>query len=181
MQFGLSFSPSPRRGKIVAAIVFLPMTVLTVLYVLGFRQNLTESQPPGIYRLTDRSSDPLVSFCPTGEAAEVTSKRGYRAESWTCPDGHAAMLKPVAARPGDTVMVTHDGIAVNGILLPNTKSYPFDNRHNSLHQWPEGRYVVQPGTLWVLSSYNDRSYDSRYFGPISIAAVMHYGHLVFRF
>lgn len=181
MRLGLSTKPSIKRAKTVAVIVLIPLTVLTVLFFLGFRQNLTESQPPGIYRLTNRPTDPLVSFCPTGEASEVTSRRGYRAEAWSCPDGHAAMLKPVAARSGDTVTVTHSGISVNGVPLQNTRSYPYDNRHNPLHQWPEGTYVVQPGTLWVLSSYNDRSYDSRYFGPISTTSVMHYGHLVYRF
>lgn len=175
------FGVSTHRAKIVGALLLLPALVLTAFYIMGFRQNLTESQPPGIYRLTDLATDPLVSFCPTGEASTITSQRGYRAESWACPDGHAPMLKPIAARPGDIVTVSHDGIAVNGIPLPNTRSFAFDNRHNALNQWPEGTYTVQPGTLWVISTYNERSYDSRYFGPIAAASVVHHAHLVYTF
>jgi conjugative transfer signal peptidase TraF len=181
MRLGFSYSPSIRRARTVAAIILVPVTVLTVLYSLGFRQNLTKSQPPGIYRLTNKSSDPLVSFCPTGEASQVTTQRGYRATSWACPDGHAPMLKPIAARPGDTVTVSKSGITVNGIPLPNTRSYPFDARHYPLHQWPAGTYAVAPGTMWVLSTYNDHSYDSRYFGPINAESVIQYGHLLYRY
>ena len=31
--------------------------------------------------------------------------------------------------------------------------------------------VVEQGTIWVASSYNDRSYDSRYFGGIRLADI----------
>lgn len=181
MQIHWTFRPSPRRARIVAASIILPSIVLITLYTLGFRQNLTLSQPPGLYRLTNSSSDPLVSFCPTGSASSVTTQRGYRAASWACPDGHAPMLKPVAARPGDTVIVTHHGISVNGVALPNTGSYPRDGHGNLLNQMPEGIYIVQAGSIWVLSTYNKLSYDSRYFGPISETSVSHHGHLVWAF
>jgi conjugative transfer signal peptidase TraF len=181
MRFRIRAMLSRRRTLAVTATILIPTASLTALYMVGFRQNLTQSQPPGIYRLTDSPSDPLVCFCPTGNASNVSVDRGYRAESWACPDGHAPLLKPVAARAGDVVTVTHQGISVNGVRLPNTESYAHDAHGNSMNQWPEGTYTVQPGTVWVLSTYNKLSYDSRYFGAISEATIAKHGHLVWAF
>lgn len=169
------------RARLFATLVFLPALALFALYQFGFRQNVTQSLPPGIYRLTDLKSDPLVSFCPTGVASVVTSTRGYRPKTWGCPDHHAPMLKPIAARPGDVVTVTHHQLYVNGVPLPNTQSFPADNRGNPLFQFPEGTYKVAPGTLWVISTYNVYSYDSRYFGPIDEKIVAHHGHKVWTY
>jgi conjugative transfer signal peptidase TraF len=174
-------TPNRRRLNTVLILLAIPTAALACLYKAGYRQNLTESQPPGIYRLTDNPNDPLVSFCPTGTASSITTTRGYRAQAWGCPDGHAPMLKPVAAKTGDTVLLSKAGIYVNGILLPNTRRYQQDNLHRPLFPLPDGKYVVKPGTLWVLSSYNQLSYDSRYFGPISIAQVVRHAHLVYRY
>jgi type IV secretory pathway protease TraF len=33
---------------------------------------------------------------------------------------------------------------------------------------PLGTYEVLPGTVWVISSYNRFSFDSRYFGAIHL-------------
>ena len=58
-------------------------------------------------------------------------------------------------------------------LLPNTAPLSKDTKGRPLEAWPFGRYVVAPGTVWVASSYHPRSFDSRYFGPISTAAIRH--------
>jgi type IV secretory pathway protease TraF len=50
-----------------------------------------------------------------------------------------------------------------------------------LRPWPEGVYRVEEGTIWVLSTYNISSYDSRYFGPIELSSVLRYGHPVWQF
>jgi len=63
------------------------------------------------------------------------------------------------------------GIAVNGKLLPQTAPLDHDSEGRPLTHWPSGRYIAVPETLWVASSYNSRSYDSRYFGPIRESAV----------
>ena len=65
------------------------------------------------------------------------------------------------------------GISVNGVLLPNTAPLSKDTKGRPLEAWPFGRYPVTPGTVWVASSYHPRSFDSRYFGPISTSAIRH--------
>jgi len=34
-----------------------------------------------------------------------------------------------------------------------------------------GLYGVEPGTVWVASTYNAGSYDSRYMGPIPTSQI----------
>jgi len=130
---------------------------------LGVRINLTPSLPVGLY--VRDAAGVLVEFCPEGAASEESAIRGYR-EWGVCRDGYAPLLKPIVARAGDTVDVSGDQIAVNGTPLPNTQSHPRDHRGRALRAVPPGRYPVVTGMIWVVSSWNDGSYDSRYFGPI---------------
>jgi type IV secretory pathway protease TraF len=46
-----------------------------------------------------------------------------------------------------------------------------DAAGRSLHPWPFGTYVVEQGVVWVASTYNRGSYDSRYMGPIRISQI----------
>jgi conjugative transfer signal peptidase TraF len=136
----------------------------------GLRINTSYSLPMGVYvRTADRSAT-LVEFCPEGRFAEESSTRGYRTRG-VCPDGAVPLLKPVVATPGDTVEMSGRGIAVNGRLLPHTAPVARDRLGRSLQAWPSGQYLVADGTVWVASSYNRGSYDSRYMGPISIRLV----------
>jgi conjugative transfer signal peptidase TraF len=80
-------------------------------------------------------------------------------------------MKPIVALPGDTVELTAAGVTVNRKLLPNSAPLPFDTKHRPLQHWPFGKYRLASGTVWVISSYNARSYDSRYFGPIPLPLV----------
>ena len=82
-------------------------------------------------------------------------------------------MKPIVASAGDKVKVTSWGISVNGKLLPNSAPRGLDTYQRSMPQWPAGEYLVKPGTVWVISSFNDRSFDSRYFGPIYLSSTLH--------
>ena len=112
----------------------------------------------------------LVEFCPAEPYAHLAIARGYR-DAGVCADGAAPLLKPVIAQPGDVVEVLPAGLSVNGRRLPNTAPIEADTKGRTLAAWPAGKYEVRPGTIWVASSYNRRSFDSRYFGPIALAAV----------
>ncbi len=172
-----------RRTAPVAVLVLIPVLLGMAAEWGDFVRTNTPSLPAGIYRLTHNTSDPLISFCPTGQASIVSSSRHYREESWTraCPDDHAPLLKPVVAREGDVVTISTEGISVNGQLLRNSKSYPYDHSHLPMNPVPHGTYPVAPGTVWVVSSYNKASYDSRYIGPVQTKDIRNYGHPVWQF
>ncbi len=67
--------------------------------------------------------------------------------------------------------VSARGIAVNGLILPNTAPKTKDSQGRAMMPWPFGRYPVPPGFVWVASSYNPWSFDSRYFGPIPFGII----------
>jgi conjugative transfer signal peptidase TraF len=137
------------------------------------RINTSPSLPMGLYRITADSAAGLVEFCPPALHDQDSARRGYRATG-VCPDGAAPLLKPVIARAGDVVELSEAGIAVNGNVLPHTAPRTVDSKGRTLRPWPAGRYVVTAGTIWLASSYNDYSYDSRYFGPVPTAAILHH-------
>ncbi len=157
-----------RRAGLAALVVGIGVFPLCGL--IGLRINASSSLPLGLYLATSDDRAGLVEFCPAEPFARFAVARGYR-EAGNCPDGAAPLLKPVVAKPGDIVDFSARGIAVNGSLLPNTAPMPRDTKGRELTPWPTGRYVVQPGTVWLASSYNPRSFDSRYFGPVCVAMI----------
>ena len=81
---------------------------------------------------------------------------------------------PIVAREGDIVESAAAGISVNGEFLPNTAAQPKDSAGRPMEGRPFGRISVAAGTVWVLSSYNVRSFDSRYFGPVTLTNIKHH-------
>lgn len=144
--------------------------MLMVPAITGVRLNDSPSLPVGLYVVTSDCSADLVEFCPTEPYASLAAERGYRSEG-SCPDGGAPLMKPIAARPGDTVEISSHGFAVNGHALPNSAPLDVDTEGRSLQHWPFGTYSVQPATVWLISSYNTRSFDSRYFGPVRMDSI----------
>ena len=156
--------------------------VLALGAIAGVRINIaSNSLPPGFYRIVSpgKGSDLLIS--PTGIAESVSIGRGYRPKGAGCGDGYAPLLKPISARYGDTVTVSGAGTAINGRLLSNSKQYAKDALGRPLPQAPTGTYPVLPGTVWVVSSYNRFSFDSRYFGPIRIDERVRYANPLWLF
>jgi conjugative transfer signal peptidase TraF len=162
-------------GLVISLLVltFGPGTLALALVAswAGLRLNDSPSMPTGLYvRTSSLSSASLVVFCPAEPFARLSVDRGYRSRG-NCTDGAEPLAKPIAARTGDVVELSAKGMAVNGRLLPNTTPLSTDTAGRPLPHWPFGKYVVAPGTLWVASSYNPRSFDSRYFGPVKASQV----------
>jgi len=164
-----------RCSRIVARLIGFSGTVLVVSCligaVLGVRVNTSYSLPMGLYIATSDPAAALIEFCPVGPLARQSSERGYRTPGITCSDGAVPLLKPIVARDGDHVEMTPVGIKVNGALLPKTAPVAKDALSRPLMPWPFGIYQVEPGTVWVASTYHRGSYDSRYMGPISVSQI----------
>jgi conjugative transfer signal peptidase TraF len=144
--------------------------LFVTLGLAGIRINTTPSLPVGIYIRTGPES-PLVEFCPSGESAAIAARRGYRTPGY-CPDEASALLKPIVANSGDVVELTAQGMSVNNHPIRNTAPLAVDTDHRPLDHFPFGRYVVGDEEVWVASSYNKRSFDSRYYGPVSKRAIV---------
>jgi conjugative transfer signal peptidase TraF len=174
MTGGLLDRTRSTRVKGIRSIALLSAAILLgafqVCDLAGIRINNSPSLPLGLYRVTSDAHETLVAFCPVEPFASLAIERSYRDEG-TCPDGAAPLLKPVVAKAGDVVELSNRGIEVNGRLLRNTAPLAVDTKGRPLAHWHFGRYTVQSGNLWVASSYNRRSFDSRYFGPVPVSSV----------
>jgi conjugative transfer signal peptidase TraF len=114
----------------------------------------------------------LVEFCPPEPYSRISVLRQYR-NPGNCPDGDSPLLKPIVAEPGDVVVASKSGLKVNGVLLKNTAPQAEDSKRRSLPHYPFGTYRVNAEMVWVASSYNPLSFDSRYFGPIAKSIIRH--------
>jgi conjugative transfer signal peptidase TraF len=156
------------RIAIVMAIAFAGPFFLAS--ATGIRINVSPSLPLGLYRQTSDPAAQLAEFCPQKPYGRFASERGYRSAG-NCPDGAAPLMKPVVATFGDVVNISSRGIAVNGILLPNTAPKMRDARGRLMKPWRSGEYRVERGDVWLGSSYSPWSYDSRYFGPVPESSI----------
>jgi len=178
-QLGLRFFDKVRRTRLCHLSTPLLICCCTAGLAItccdygGIRLNSTGSLPLGLYRVTDVPNARLAEFCPPEPFSRMSVERGYR-PSGTCVDGDTPLLKPIVAKPGDLVVTSTRGIAVNGQLLPNTVARTNDSKGRPLPHYPFGTYAVKLGTVWVASTHHSLSFDSRYFGPIQVSSIREY-------
>ena len=149
------------------------------LRAAGWRINLTASAPLGLYHLKPVTSvqiprGSLVECCPP---AWITPTAFPFYMSGDCPGGGRAMLKTIVGIPGDQVRVTDDGVNVNGLTLPGSvpRLQSVQDPEIALPRF-RGAVLLGPGQYWVygggsLTVYAARSFDSRYYGPITGAQI----------
>ena len=66
---------------------------------------------------------------------------------------------------------TEQGIRINGRLIANSKSLVQRPAGRTLPSAGANDVIVAKGEVWVISSYNPLSFDSRYFGPVPISKI----------
>jgi conjugative transfer signal peptidase TraF len=165
---------SPAAIRRLTLIAFgVALATFQLFGLAGIKINCSPSLPIGLYSTSSDRKASLIEFCPAEPFASLATSRGYR-DRGTCRDGATPLLKPIVARAGDVVTVSAHGIGVNGRLLPNTAPLQTDTHGRPLTPWPFGRYAVGADTVWVASSYNPRSFDSRYIGPVPTAGIRDY-------
>jgi conjugative transfer signal peptidase TraF len=175
---------SDNRKRIVFSVALLAASSLCAVIVSanhGYRLNTTDSVPVGIYQQINDPRADYIAFCPTQEQIRIANERKYRYRSVGCADGFAPLIKPVRARSGDTVTVSAQGLSVNGTMLLNSTAKRIDGQGRPLPFIPYGVYSVAPNTVWVVSSYNPASFDSRYFGPVSLTRIISYAKPIWTF
>ena len=89
----------------------------------------------------------------------------------SCPDGSEPVVKVLAAVAGDRIEVTASAVLVNGVRLPHSRPLDRDRGGRELLPFAAGEHRLAPGEVWLYSPYEERSWDSRYFGPVRIENV----------
>jgi len=130
-----------------------------------FLVNTTHSMPLGLYYRVARpiGKGSLVSFRLDlqSPAQRLGIERGY-------DHGSVPLLKRVVALAGDTVSVQPSGVFVDGTLIPNSVPERCDKQKRSLEPASLENYTLHPGEAFLVGE-TATSWDSRYFGTVSVA------------
>lgn len=157
--------------KTLVVICLNLLIVLCVLKSNGYYINITKSYPLGIYKSKDISSletarGKLVFACvdPLNPVVELADRKKILAHGSRCPNTEIApFLKRLVAVPGDNISVTEKGIEING-KLQNNSTLEFSYFSKLIH--PGDSLVLTQNQYWIMSDYNKKSFDSRYFGAV---------------
>ena len=141
--------------------------------------NPSDSVPVGWYRVdplghgTGSPPRPLsvgsiVLVSLPAEAAALAAQRGYL-------PARVPLLKRVGAVAPQHVCVVDALVWIDSV--PVAAVLPTDRLGRPLPSWLQCRQL-RPGELFLLSSTNPASFDSRYFGPVSASALIGVAHPV---
>lgn len=203
-----------RRASLVVRTRALIMSVLPVLaIVFGTRELLAEA-----YRIPSGSMEPTllvgdwlfvnklrlgphIPFTSHSLPGYASPKRGDIAVFISPPQDPTIRISPEEVTPtlvkrivgvaGDTLLMRHGRLIVNGVLIPSPNSFVLPDiiadqpqaifawQHRieirgsrfgapvpapSVHEW--GPLLVPPGTYFMMGDNRDNSVDSRYYGVV---------------
>lgn len=157
--------------KLSAIIAIFLMGFIAVGWLfsaMGFRVNLTESIPRGLYRITygDNIKNAYVIFCPEDRAPfRLALNRGYIDHGLHC-GGYGYLMKKVVAVSGDILAVTPEGVFVNQTLTPYSQPKLQDGMNHVLPQWRVVNYRIQEDEVMTMTSQSEWSFDGRYYGLV---------------
>ena len=156
-----------RAVKLIGVVAVTAFAVVA-LQRANLRINFTDSVPIGIYLLLPLQPNGvkrgmLVAACAPVRAAEIGRQRGYLGAG-RCAGDTELLLKYVRAMAGDGIDVTAAGVIVNGRLLLHSQPASRDRSGRQLVPWASGTYRLAAREVWLYAP-NDRSWDSRYWGP----------------
>jgi len=163
-------SRSRPRVRIVLAV--LSACGLAALAWVSFVQpaahiiyNPSDSVPVGWYRIRPTAPTHIGSIVLAqlrADVAALAARRGYL-------PSHIPLLKRVGAVAPQHVCIVDGQVRIDGV--PVAAALPADRMGRSLPFWPQCRPLAD-GELFLLSTTNPASFDSRYFGPIHASAVI---------
>lgn len=164
--------------KFVLVTLALATGFIVAFGRLGYRVNLTPSYPLGIWRMEHRSPVKgdfvLFSFPAQNHLTMAAIERGYLRDNG---HGYMPLMKKLAALPSDRIAVT-DVVSINGVEWTNGQILRVDSKGREVVSIAVSE-IVAPGMCWVLSDYNPRSFDSRYFGAVPLSNIIAVAHPVF--
>lgn len=157
-----------KLSAIISIFLISLIVVGALFHGMGFRINLTESIPIGLYRITSEASikNAYVIFCPDKRKSfRLARDRGYIDHGLSC-GGYGYLMKKVVAVSGDILSVTNKGVFVNHILTPYSKPKIQDGMRRSLPQWQVMNYQLQKDEVMTMTSQSEWSFDGRYYGLV---------------
>jgi len=154
--------------KCVSVCLISLISLALLLIAMGFRINLTDSIPVGLYRITHQGNlkNAYVIFCPDDrQAFKIGLNRGYIDHGLYC-GGYGYLMKKVVAISGDVFSVTNTGVFVNHERIPFSTPKLKDGLNRPLPQWHAINYQLKEDELLTMTSQSEWSFDGRYYGLV---------------
>jgi len=114
------------------------------------------------------SVDSIVLVPLPAKAAALAAQRGYLPM-------RVPLLKRIGAIAPQEVCIVGRSVRIDGV--PVAAALAADRFGRPLPSWQQCRHL-EPGELFLLSTTNPASFDSRYFGPVSASTVIGVAHPV---
>jgi conjugative transfer signal peptidase TraF len=127
--------------------------------------NPSDSVPPGWYRIGPPESlhvGSIVLVRLPADTATLAAQRGYL-------PAHIPLLKRIGAMSPQQMCIEKHIVRIDS--MPVAAVHATDGRGRPLLAWQQCRRL-HDGELFLLSATNPASFDSRYFGPIAVSAVI---------
>ena len=127
--------------------------------------NPSDSVPRGWYHIGPPDSlhvGSIVLARLPADAAALAAQRGYLPE-------RIPLLKRIGAMSPQQVCIEKHIVRIDGVAVAT--ALKADRRGRLLPVWQQCR-ALRDGELFLLSATNPASFDSRYFGPIAVSAVI---------
>lgn len=144
------------------AALLMPLAIPNRVQIV---YNPSDSVPRGWYRIVPADALQVGSIVLAGlpaQAAALAAQRGY------LPAG-VPLLKRIGAVAPQRVCVDGTSVRIDDMAVATVKHA--DGRGRPLLAWQQCRRLAH-GELFLLSSTNPASFDSRYFGPILASGVI---------
>lgn len=154
------------------SVSLITLGLILLLGGAGFRVNLTPSEPLGLWRIVKPNRPILVGdlvfICPPDtDVMHKARARGYL-RFGLCEGLVAPLIKTVVATAGQAIQIS-DAVRVDGRPLPHSRVSGVDGQGREMTPYDGG--VVPPGTVFLHSEFPG-SFDSRYFGPLSMNGIL---------
>ena len=133
--------------------------------------NPSDSVPVGWYRIGPSDAlrvGAIVLTTLPPDAAALAAQRRYL-------PARVPLLKRVGAIAPQEVCISGRIVRIDGV--PSAAVLPADRWGRPLPSWQQCRRL-EPGELFLLSTTNPASFDSRYFGPVRASDVIGVAHPV---
>jgi conjugative transfer signal peptidase TraF len=159
--------------RLIAYFLIGTIVFAFLLRALGFRINLTDSIPIGLYRISHFKNikNTFVIFCPDNrQAFRLGLARNYINQGIDC-HGYGYLMKKVVAISGDSISVTAKGVFVNQRPIPFSKPKLKDGLNRLLPQWHVSDYILQQKEILTMTSQSEWSFDGRYYGLIQLGQI----------
>ncbi|RYZ90575.1 MAG: conjugative transfer signal peptidase TraF [Proteobacteria bacterium] len=169
--FALKMNPYAPKKTILSMVIFLILLTLVACYS-PIILNRTKSLPNIVWVKTGPIRGDVrnkyVLFCSGNNRILNLHSSKLLIGPGSCAGRTASLMKQIVAVPGDVVEVS-DLVKVNGLVVANSH---IDKTLAEKLQTARGIFIVQENTFWMMSTYTDQSFDSRYFGAIEAKEVV---------